>query len=97
MARSQHALRATLNLLPSTFVGVESGFDWARFTLPHSTSVPLCGLVGYTRVFGGSVVDFTAAFSWPTFWLIDPAPGLDRLQPSAYRVMFGLVFHKLVE
>jgi len=90
-------VRATFNLLPSVFVGAESGFDWARFTLPHSTSVPLGGLAGYTAVIGSSVVDLTAGVSWPTFWLIDPAPELDRLQPSAYRVTFGLVVHKLVK
>ncbi|HEU5073646.1 MAG TPA: hypothetical protein VFU02_05725 [Polyangiaceae bacterium] len=90
-------VRATFNVLPSLFVGVESGFDWARFTLPHSTSVPLGGIAGYTFVIGSSVVDLTAAFSWPTFWLPDPSPGLDSLQPDAYRVSFGLVVHKLVK
>jgi len=90
-------VRATYNVLPSFFVGAESGFDWARFTLPHSTSASLGGLAGYTMVIGSSVVDFTAAFSWPTFWLINPAPDLDTLQPAAYRVTFGLVVHKLVK
>ncbi|HEY6725215.1 MAG TPA: hypothetical protein VI197_14370 [Polyangiaceae bacterium] len=90
-------VRTTFNLAPSVFLGVESGFDWARFTLPHSTSVPIGGLGGYTAVVGGAVVDLTAAFSWPTFWLVDPAPDLDRLQPRAYRVTFGLVVHKLVK
>jgi len=84
-------------LMPSLFLGVESGFNYARFDLPHAAQVPLGGMVGYTRVVGASVIDLTAAFSWSSFWLPDPPEGLDSLQTDTYRVMFGLVLHKLVK
>lgn len=89
-------LRASVSLNPHIFLGLESGFVEPRFDVASDTTVPLGALAGYTALFGGSVVDFTAMFSWDSFWLVSPADGTNALQPGSYRVGLGVVLHSLV-
>ena len=89
-------LRASINLTPRFFLGVQSGVFDPRFTRSGDLAVPLGALAGYTELFGSKVVDFTAEFAWDDFWMPSAAPGRDTLQIDQYRVGFGLVFHTLV-
>lgn len=87
--------RATLNLDANVFLGIETGFAEPRFDLAGDTTIPLGGLLGYTALFGSRVIDFTAVFSWDSFWL-PVAPEGGKLELGAYRVGFGVVLHSLV-
>jgi len=86
-------LRASLSVSPHVFLGVESGFAQLRFEAENASKVPLGALAGYTLLFGGSVVDLTAMFSWDSFY----SPGSsEAFSTSAYRVGAGMVLHTLV-
>ena len=89
-------LRASVNVTPHLFFGLSSGFVEPRFDVAGNTNVPLGALAGYTELFGGSVVDFTASFDWDRF--VSPAPPahVNALDIASSRVGFGVVFHSLV-
>lgn len=89
-------LRASVNVTPHVFFGLESGFVEPRFDVSGNANVPLGALAGYTELFGGTVWDFTAHFAWDRF--VSPAPleHVSALDVASYRVDFGVVFHSLV-
>ena len=90
-------VRATVNLGPSFWLGLETGFSDPRLDEPNDGAVPLGALAGYTRVIGANVFDLTANFTYSEFWLVDAPDGLDTLQTNAYRVTFGISMSKLVK
>jgi hypothetical protein len=87
--------RATVSVDAHVFLGLESGFVEPRFDVTGDTTVPLGALAGYTALFGSRVVDFTAMFSWDSFWL-PSAPEGSRVEVGAYRIGAGVVLHSLV-
>lgn len=89
-------LRVSVSVTPHVFVAGESGFVVPRFEDPHRTTVPLGGMLGYTALFGSKVVDFTAMFSWDSFYRPSPTDGANSVEPGAYRVGAGIVYHSLV-
>jgi hypothetical protein len=89
-------LRASLNVTPHLFVAAESGFVVPRFEDAHRTTVPLGGMLGYTELFGSKVLDFTATFAWDSFYRPSPPEGGRAVEPGAYRVGVGMVYHSLV-
>ncbi|HYQ42146.1 MAG TPA: hypothetical protein VER11_09260 [Polyangiaceae bacterium] len=90
-------LRASVNIDPHVFVGLESGFVKPNFNDAHDLDVPLGALAGYTALFGSRVVDFTGLFSWDHFLSPSPAPGTSAFDAATYRIGFGVVFHSLVQ
>jgi len=90
-------VRASLNVTPHLFFGVESGLVKPRFDVAHDLTLPLGGLVGYTALFGGTVVDFTGLFSWDHFLSPNPAPENTVVDSASYRVGLGVVLHSLVQ
>ncbi|HEX2670877.1 MAG TPA: hypothetical protein VHM25_08395, partial [Polyangiaceae bacterium] len=90
-------LRASLNLDPHLFVGLESGFFKPNFNAANDATVPLGALVGYTALFGSRVVDFTGVFSWDHFLAPRPSPGSSSIDSATYRVGLGVVLHSLVQ
>jgi hypothetical protein len=89
-------LRASVNVNPHVFFGVESGFAEPRFDYEGNAVVPLGALAGYTALFGSRVVDVTASFSWDSFYSPNADEAGDALDVRAYRVGFGLTVHTLV-
>jgi len=90
-------LRASVNINPHVFTGLESGFVKPNFNDGHDLNVPLGALAGYTALFGSRVVDFTGVFSWDHFLSPSPAPGTSAFDAATYRIGFGVVFHSLVQ
>lgn len=90
-------LRATVNLGPSYWLGLETGYTDPRFDEPHDSAVPLGALAGHTRVIGANVFDFTASFAFSELLRVDPPEGFDALQTNSYRVTFGIAMSKLVK
>lgn len=89
-------VRATVNLGPRFFVGVETGFFEQRFDGTSKATLPLGALAGYTDLFRNKVADITADFAWDDFYQPSPAAGRDALELRRYRVGLGLVVHLLV-
>jgi len=90
-------LRASVNVNPHVFFGLESGLIEPRFDVAHGLTLPLGGLAGYTALFGGTVVDFTGLFSWDHFLAPTAASGNAAVDTATYRVGLGVVLHSLVQ
>lgn len=90
-------VRASFNLNPHLFVGLETGLAKANFNDAHDLTLPLGALTGYTALFGKRVVDLTALFSWDHFLAPSPSPGSAAFDTATYRVGFGVVMHSLVQ
>jgi len=90
-------MRASVNVNPHLFFGLESGYVQPNFEAAHGVTVPLGGLAGYTALFGSRVVDFTGVFSWDHFLAPSPAPGNSSIDAATYRVGLGVVLHSLVQ
>jgi len=90
-------VRGTYNLTPNVFAGLQTGFCDPRFDHSHDATVPLGALLGYTLLLGSAVLDLTTTFTWDNFWLVSAASGVDSLQASAFRSVFGIAMHKLVK
>jgi hypothetical protein len=90
-------VRASLNLNPHIFVGLESGVVKSNFNAAHDLTLPLGALTGYTALFGSRVVDFTGVFSWDHFLAPSPEPGNSAFDTATYRIGFGVVMHSLVQ
>jgi hypothetical protein len=90
-------MRASVNLNPHLFFGVESGYVESNFSAAHGITVPLGALAGYTALFGSRVVDFTGVFSWDQFLAPSPAPGNAAIDAATFRVGLGVVLHSLVQ
>ncbi|HEY3252877.1 MAG TPA: hypothetical protein VGJ91_02980, partial [Polyangiaceae bacterium] len=90
-------VRASLNVNPHLFFGLESGFVGLRFDVAHDASLPLGALAGYTALFGGRVVDFTGLFSWDHFLTPSAPAGNAAVDTATYRVGLGVVLHSLVQ
>jgi hypothetical protein len=88
-------LRATVSLDAHVFLGAETGFAQPRFD-QKASFVPLGLLAGYTALFGSRVVDFTAMFSWDSFFAPTAEASADRVDVSSYRAGVGVVIHSLV-
>jgi len=89
-------VRVTTNITPRFFAGLESGVVEPSFGASNDVSAQLGALVGYTTVMGPKVVDFTTSFVWDDFLLFSPAADVDTVQIDAFRVNFGVTFHKIV-
>jgi hypothetical protein len=89
-------LRASVNVTPHLFFGLDSGFIEPRFDVKGNSNVPLGALAGYTALFGGTVVDFTASFAWDRFLSPMPADSAKALDVGSYRFGLGIVTHSLV-
>ena len=90
-------VRASLNLNPHIFFGLESGLVKSNFNDAHDLMLPLGALTGYTALFGSRVVDFTGVFSWDHFLSPSPPPGNTAFDTATYRIGFGVVLHSLVQ
>jgi hypothetical protein len=90
-------MRASVNLNPHLFFGLESGFAQPNFESAHGLTLPLGALAGYTALFGSKVVDFTGVFSWDHFLAPSPPPGSASVDAATYRVGLGVVLHSLVQ
>ena len=90
-------VRASLNLTPHVFLGLESGVLKSNFNDAHDLTLPLGALLGYTALFGSRVVDFTGVFSWDHFLAPSPPPGNTAFDTATYRIGFGVVLHSLVQ
>ncbi|HYQ01491.1 MAG TPA: hypothetical protein VER96_22615 [Polyangiaceae bacterium] len=90
-------VRASVNLNPHLFVGLETGVAKPNFNDAHDFTLPLGALTGYTALFGNRLVDFTALFSWDHFWAPSPYPGNSAFDAATYRIGFGVVMHSLVQ
>jgi len=90
-------VRASLNLNPHLFFGLEGGFAQPNFDSEHGLIVPLGALAGYTALFGSRVVDFTGLFSWDQFLSPSPSAGSDAIDAGTYRIGLGMVMHSLVQ
>lgn len=87
-------LRASLSLDAHVFVGAESGFVQPKFDYKNDLKIPLGALAGYTMLFGSRVVDFTAMFTWDSFF--SPNAAADKnLDVKTYRVGAGFVIHSM--
>ncbi|HEV8551265.1 MAG TPA: hypothetical protein VGQ57_19590 [Polyangiaceae bacterium] len=89
-------VRATVNLGPRFFLGVETGFFEQRFDGSSKATLPLGALAGYTDLFRNKVADITADFAWDDFYQPAPSAGRDAFELKRYRVGLGLVVHLLV-
>ena len=95
MARSLEPLEHELSALLVAHVHAV-GFAQQRFDdYENDSKVPLGALAGYTALFGSRVVDFTAMFSWDSFFSsnADDGSGVDV---KSYRVGAAFVLHSLV-
>jgi hypothetical protein len=90
-------VRASLNLNPHLFLGLESGFAQPNFSTSQGLIIPLGALAGYTALFGSRVVDFTGLFSWDQFIAPSPSAGNDAIDAGTYRIGLGVVIHSLVQ
>jgi hypothetical protein len=90
-------VRASVNLDPHVFMGLETGFAKPNFSDAHDLTLPLGALTGYTALFGSRVVDFTGLFSWDHFLAPSPLPGTSAFDTATYRIGFGVVLHSLVQ
>jgi len=90
-------IRASVNLNPNLFFGLESGYVEPNFETADGVTLPLGALAGYTALFGSRVVDFTGVFSWDHFLAPSPAPGSAAIDAATYRVGLGVVLHSLVQ
>jgi len=90
-------LRASVNVTPRVFFGLESGFSEPRFDVAHNLTLPLGALAGYTALFGSRVVDFTGLFSWDHFLAPNAPAGNAAVDTATYRVGLGVVMHSLVQ
>jgi hypothetical protein len=90
-------LRATVSLDAHVFLGLETGFAQQRFDdYENDSKVPLGALAGYTALFGSRVVDFTAMFSWDSFWSPNADDASSSVDVKSYRIGAGFVLHSLV-
>lgn len=89
-------LRYIRNASPRVFWGVQSGFTEPSFDTANDTSLSLGGLVGYTRVRSGKVLDLTVNLTWDDLLLLDAAEGIDSFQFGAFRLLVGVTIHSLV-
>lgn len=89
-------LRATFNLTPRWFVGVESGFYEAAFGQGPGASSSLGGSVGYTTFIGQRLVDFAARFYWDDFIRYSPNNSENALNAGSYQLVAGATFHAKV-
>ena len=90
-------VRASVNVDPHLFFGLESGLVQPNLDAAHELTLPLGGLAGYTALFGSRVVDFTGLFSWDHFLAPSPTPGTSAFDVASYRVGAGVVVHSLVQ
>lgn len=87
-------VRGSVNVGPSVFLALESGFVQPNFD-GGDASVPLGALAGYTALFGSRVVDVTAEFAWDSFWR--PSVNEEPVDLGSYRVNIGFVLHWMVK
>jgi hypothetical protein len=76
---------------------MESGFAERKFDYENDAVFPLGALAGYTALFGSRVVDFTAMFSWDSFYAPNADEGGGNVDVHSYRVGAGFVMHTLVK
>lgn len=87
-------VRGSVSVSPHVFFGLESGFAERNVDYESEAVVPLGALAGYTALFGSRVVDFTANFSWDSFY--SPNGDGDAVDVKSFRVGAGFVLHTLV-
>lgn len=90
-------VRFTVNLIPEIFIAAESGYARPTYDDAGAGTIPVGGLAGYTLLLGGTIMEFTAMASWDTFAMLDAPAGVDTVQGSNYRIVFGLSMMKLVK
>jgi hypothetical protein len=89
-------LRATFNLSPRWFVGVESGFYEAAFGKGPGASSSLGGSVGYTTFVGPRLIDFAVRLYWDDLVRYSPNSGESALDAASYQLVAGATFHAKV-
>jgi len=89
-------LRGSVSVSPHVFLGLESGFYQRRFDYQSDSKVPLGALAGYTMLWSNRVIDFTAMFTWDSFFSPNADETKSDVNVKAYRVEAGLVLHQLV-
>ena len=89
-------VRATFNLTPRWFVGVESGFYEAAFGKGSGASSSLGGSVGYTTFVGKRLIDFATRFYWDDFVRYSPNSNENAFNAGAYQLVAGATFHAKV-
>jgi len=88
-------VRATVNVTPHLFAGLDTGYVYPRFNRSDASTVPLGFLLGYSILLGKNVADVTATFTWDNF--AQPSAPDDALRTDLYRVVFGVTMHKMVK
>jgi len=88
-------VRATVNLTPNLFAGLDTGYVYPQFSRSDASTVPLGFLLGYSILLGKAVADVTATFTWDNF--AQPGAPDDALRTDLYRVQFGVTMHRLVK
>jgi hypothetical protein len=89
-------LRGSISVSPHVFFGLESGFVQRKFDYENDSKVPLGALAGYTLLWGNKVLDFTAMFTWDSFYSPNADDTMSDVNVKAYRVDAGIVLHQLV-
>lgn len=90
-------VRGSVNIGPSAFLALESGFVQPNFDVDGGAAVPLGALVGYTGLFGSRVADLTAEFCWDSFWRPTATDEGEPFELGAFRVNVGVVLHWMVK
>lgn len=89
-------VRATFNLSPRWFVGVESGFYEAAFGRGPGASSSLGGSVGYTTFLGPRLIDFAVRFHWDDLIRYTPHDDENAFNAASYQLVAGATFHAQV-